>query len=211
MEAERIAIAAREEDSLDVRIYRPSVIVGHSESGKCLGYNGYQGVFRALYLLRRIMQDAVGPDFNRNLNLRIAAAPNLHLNMVPIDYVVEAMLRLAASDSDDAPIYNITHPTGNQLSVLFERGINVLGLEGIHLSAGHDFSRLSKSTMEKLFERQMKFQAPYLLQSLSFDTTNYEQAVSDISFHAPTLGDHFLNKMNGFLLRRLDKEHEGAI
>lgn len=208
--AERIAIAAREKQHLDVRIYRPSIIAGHSLNGKSLGFNGYQGVFRALYILRRMLQNTFGYEFDRNLRLRISANPNLRLNLVPVDYVVDAMLYLADQKAPDAPIFNITHPSGNQLSELFDHGAKELGLNGIQLSGRHDFIRLPKSSLERLFERQIKFQAPYIMQSLSFSTTNFAETISDRLLHAPVLSTAYFDRMNQALLNRLEEEFENA-
>jgi thioester reductase-like protein len=206
--AEHLVMAAREERHLDVRIYRPSVVSGHFTNGQCLSYNGYQGVFRALYILRRMLQNAFGPDFDRNLRLRVAADPDLRLNLVPVDYVIDAMICIADQEISGTPIFNITHSTGNQLSMLFERGTKALALEGIQLSDKHDFRRRPKSSFERLFDRLILFQAPYLLESLSFDTTNYAQVVPGRLLHAPILSSEYFDRMNHVLLHRLQEEFE---
>ena len=68
---------------LSVTIYRPSVVVGDSETGETAKYDG---IYYLINYLRR------APTILRVLNVGNA---NVRLNLVPVDFVVEAIAALA--------------------------------------------------------------------------------------------------------------------
>lgn len=68
---------------LPVTIYRPSVVVGDSETGETAKYDG-------IYYLINYLRKA--PAILRVLNV---GNPNVRLNLVPVDFVVEAIATLA--------------------------------------------------------------------------------------------------------------------
>lgn len=78
-QAELLVVKYREEYNLPVAIFRPTVIIGHSISGKAVSFNGYYSVFSALYFLTRNLAVNLGIDSDRDLNLRILAGPAYQL------------------------------------------------------------------------------------------------------------------------------------
>lgn len=68
---------------LPVTIYRPSVVVGDSETGETAKYDG---IYYLIHYLRK------APQILRILNV---GNSGVRLNLVPVDYVVEALVALA--------------------------------------------------------------------------------------------------------------------
>lgn len=68
---------------LPVTIYRPSVVVGDSQTGETVKYDG-------IYYLINYLRKA--PAILRLLNI---GNPSVRLNLVPVDFVVESIARLA--------------------------------------------------------------------------------------------------------------------
>ena len=93
-------------DYMDVSIYRPSIIVGDSETGEADSKFTLYGFMRALDIFkRRVMRsnDQLHDTF------RVIANKEGTSNFVPVNYVAD-ILSLAASRAEPNTIYNITNP-----------------------------------------------------------------------------------------------------
>ncbi len=73
-------------EELPVTIHRPSVVVGDSQTGETVKYDGIY--YLILYLLR-------SPELLRFINV---GNDRVRLNLVPVDFVVEAMASLARDE-----------------------------------------------------------------------------------------------------------------
>jgi thioester reductase-like protein len=107
-EAEQLV---RREAGLRYRIYRPAVVVGDSHTGEMDKIDGpyfFFGLFAALARLPRITPMRL-PDVGRN-------------NIVPVDYVVEAMTELMHLKNRDGQTFHLTAPRAIGLCGIY-RGI----------------------------------------------------------------------------------------
>ena len=210
-EAERRVVAFCEANGIEFRIFRPPIVAGESSSGLSLGQTGYQGVFRALYLLKRRLEINLGENFDHDLRLRVIADPDLRVNVVPVDFVVDAMWHIAELDQSAHGIFNVTGAHGVELSRLFEVASDSLKVSGIKLSTEHDFEALPITMAERLFRRRMKFQEPYFLRSSEFDTSNFRQFVAGSRLPSPTCDTSYLNRCNQFSLEGMEQEFSGNL
>jgi short-subunit dehydrogenase len=81
----------RDEASVPLRVYRPGIVVGHSQTGEMDKIDGPYYFFKLLQKLRHALPEwfpLAGPE-GRNANL------------VPVDYVARAMDHIAHMDDDD--------------------------------------------------------------------------------------------------------------
>ena len=82
------------------RVYRPGIVVGHSETGEMDKVDGPYYLFK---LIRRI-RNAV-PQW-----LPMAGIEGRELNIVPVDFVVRAMDHIAHSEGLDGRAFHLTDP-----------------------------------------------------------------------------------------------------
>ena len=209
-EAERTASERLGERGIPIRIFRPSIVIGRSSDGMSLGYAGYMGVFRALFLLRRRLEINLEADFDKDLRLRLDADPELGLNVVPVDFVVEAMWAIAAHGDPGIAVYHITNDNTATLEVLFDDGARALGITGARLSRKHDYGARPKTTTEKLLHRRIEFQVPYMLRSMRFDTANFRRLVPIEALPAPVPDQAFMARCNSYCLAAMEREFEFA-
>ncbi len=127
-EAERLVGTVRYQEELPLFIFRPSIIIGHSRTGRAVRFTGYYDVFRTLYLLTHNLEINLGGSFNRNLHLRIKAGADVRLNLVPVDLVVDSMLRIARSQSHDVGIVNDTNERPALHPFLYGQALHLLRL-----------------------------------------------------------------------------------
>ena len=90
----------RNETRFPWRIYRPGMVVGHSVTGHISKIDGPYLFFKALQMLRR----------NWPAWLPMAGIEGGQVNLVPVDYVVAAMLYLAHLDGHDHECFHLTDP-----------------------------------------------------------------------------------------------------
>ncbi len=83
-------------------IYRPSVVVGSSRTGET---TTFQGFYQALLFYRRL--------FTRKLIVMLPIDPNTPLDLVPVDYVVDALFALIGSPLSLGGCFHLTSGPGN--------------------------------------------------------------------------------------------------
>lgn len=80
---------------LPFTVYRPGVVVGHSETGETSKFDGPYNVLTAMERIPFVFVD--GPR-------------NAVVNIVPVDYVIEGLARLSAFGASALKTYNLTDP-----------------------------------------------------------------------------------------------------
>lgn len=94
-----VEVQTRRDQGMPTTIYRPSVVVGDSTTGQT---QKYDGPYYALQLLLRQGRWAVMPT---------VGDPTLHrFNIVPSDFVIEAIATLSATDRSSGRVYNLADP-----------------------------------------------------------------------------------------------------
>jgi NAD(P)-dependent dehydrogenase (short-subunit alcohol dehydrogenase family) len=96
-ESERVV---REESTVPWRVYRPGVVVGHSETGEIDKIDGPYYFFRAIQRLR-----SLAPSWLRGIGIEGG-----QINLVPVDYVAKAMDYLAHQEGLDGRAFSLTDP-----------------------------------------------------------------------------------------------------
>ncbi len=97
-ETKYLAEVEVKKSGLPVTVYRPGVVVGDSRTGETAKFDGP-------YFVLAAMQRLPSPG----LFLRIGSGANL-ANLVPIDFVIEALARLSASPASLGKTYHLTDP-----------------------------------------------------------------------------------------------------
>ena len=100
MEAEKLVRTFAERHP--TAIYRPSIVVGSSKTGET---TTFQGFYQALLFYRRL--------FARKLIVLLPADPNTPLDLVPVDYVVDALFALIGSPQSLGGCFHLTSGPGN--------------------------------------------------------------------------------------------------
>ncbi len=90
----------RRECQVPWRVYRPGVVVGHSQTGEIDKVDGPYYFFRAIQRLR-----AITPSW-----LRIVGIEGGEINIVPVDYVVRALDHIAHEPDLDGHAFHLTDP-----------------------------------------------------------------------------------------------------
>ncbi|MDD7920132.1 SDR family oxidoreductase [Actinomycetospora callitridis] len=116
--AERIV---REESTVPWRVYRPAVVVGDSQTGEMDKIDGPYYLLTAISLLGRF---APGQWLSA---LRFAVPELGATNIVPVDFVADAMVHLVHQPGMDHRAFHLVHPRPQPLSEVYNALADALG------------------------------------------------------------------------------------
>lgn len=187
--------------------YRPSIVMGDSRTGRTPH-------FRVLY--EPIRWVAMGQL------TALPVRPEIRLDVVPVDYVCDALVAIAARDDSLGRTYRLTAGPERSISIrelveltaqIGNAGLREIGREPvtvpeivspdqIELAAGEERERL-----EKLFEvtaQVLRGYAPYALEELLFESPETRDALAGTGIECPSLRDY----LRALLLYARDQWYE---
>ena len=151
------------------RIFRPSIVIGHS--GTMIAESD-AGVYGFLREMQRFVSAVGDPSTLPALN--IAAHVDTGLNLIPVDLVASSAVAIAASSSD-AHYFHLTNGHTALVRDAIPMVCELLGLPSPNFVDDMD----SLTAKDRLVNRLLDFYLPYLGGERIFDRTNAEAVVSD--------------------------------
>jgi thioester reductase-like protein/short-subunit dehydrogenase len=122
----------RETAKVPWRVYRPAVVVGHSETGEMDKIDGPYYLFKAVQRMGATLPGwapLVGPELGRT-------------NIVPVDFVVNAMDHIAHTPGLDRQAFHLVHPDGQPTVEVFNALAKCAGAPQIRASVGGPVKKL---------------------------------------------------------------------
>ncbi|NIJ10669.1 thioester reductase-like protein [Saccharomonospora amisosensis] len=124
-EAERLV---REQDRVPWRVYRPAVVVGHSETGEMDKVDGPYYFFSGISRLASLPSlPAVGPDIGDT-------------NIVPVDYVTKALLELVTKNGLDGRAFHLVNPQPQPVLEVYNAFARAAGAPTVRVRLGRRLS-----------------------------------------------------------------------
>jgi len=103
-------------DEIPTLVFRPSIVVGDSETGETDKFDGPYFVLNALRTLPRY-----------TLMTRIGSGTE-PVNLVPVDFVIEAMVHLMSTDGHEGTVFHLTDPQPLTAQAIMELFADLLGM-----------------------------------------------------------------------------------
>lgn len=155
------------------RIFRPSIVIGHSQTRRAQSDVGVYGFLREM---QRFVEATEDPS--QLPALRIAAHHETGLNLIPVDLVASASVEIALSGSD-ARYFHLTNGHHVLVRDAIPMVCEVLGLpEPTFTDSAEDLS-----PEDQLLNRYLDFYLPYLGGERIFDRTNTDAIVASRCDH----------------------------
>jgi thioester reductase-like protein len=212
----------REESKVPWRVYRPGIVVGHSETGEIDKIDGPYYFFKLLQRARNLV-----PQWFPGVGIE-----GKEINVVPVDFVAKAMDHIAHQEGLDGQAFHLTDPnpvTAGQLVNIFARSAHApeatMRLDpkmfemipkqvrsGIQMLP--PVKRISDQVLADLgIPREVLV---YINYPTSFDSTNTQKAlegsgisVPPLASYADTLWDYWERNLDPDLFK--DRSLSGAI
>jgi thioester reductase-like protein len=197
-QAELLVAEAHRKGFAVASVYRPSIVIGDSKSGRVTHFHGVyafiRGLWAALERLRRRMPES---GFV-NLPLRVLGVETQTLNFVPIDYVVDGMAVISRQPQSIGGTYHLVNPSPTENRVWLPNICRVLRAEGIQLVGENSFLKTPMTKLEALFQKQMAFYYQYLQGEPRFDCRRALAALSNTGIECPPVTKEFIDRMAGW-------------
>ena len=202
----------------DTTVYRPAVIVGDSITGKSLSFTGFYNIAKIFSLIRRLILRKVkeNPDHFRKADIYLDG-DNLHfplkfpcalestVNLIPIDYVVDTILKLADNESSVGQVYHITNPNPPRIVEMLKAGCKMIQLDGIEFvecsfadalnlirDEINDYARLGLNIS---FCLEIREYIHYFFGEPHFDVSNVRDTLKSSFKEPPLITPQFLGRL----------------
>lgn len=183
-QTEHMVWQAHSDGRIRASIYRPSIVVGDSLHGRYEQFNAFNHAFDVASRLRKRLAEKEGVNLERDplrYELRIPGVEDATLNIVPLDYVVEKVMRIYETGQWPGRVFHVTNPEPPRLSLMMEIFQRSEPWEGLRWSSRvgpEDFA----DGYEKFVYKQYGFLMPYLRGEAIFEQGN---ARSILNGHHP--------------------------
>jgi nucleoside-diphosphate-sugar epimerase len=165
-------------------VYRPSIVYGHSETGRSLLFNAlYYPVRTALFLKNLYEADirqrggrkaaemgvCLDGDGRTVMPIRIMAEDGGGINIVPVDFFVRAFGAIREGTSD-AGIFHIVNSRQTRLEDIIEYGQALYHIRGVSARPAKEMEGQARNALEALFETYLEAYGPYMRDRRIFGT-----------------------------------------
>ena len=169
MEAEALV---HQSHDLRPRIFRPSIVIGHSLTREVSsGFSGLYGFIKRVLRLRQLL-DRIQDGLSSRAGLKVIADPAALLNLIPVDVVARQMVRISRSRSR-ATVFHITNPTPPPASEVSRVIFRELDLQSPVLVS----DATGMNWIEQKIEEGLDFYKSYFRGTRVFDRQNSDWAL----------------------------------
>ncbi|MFB6098219.1 MAG: SDR family oxidoreductase, partial [Salinibacter sp.] len=165
-------------DEIPTLIFRPSIVVGDSETGETDKFDGPYFVLNALRKLPNV-----------TLMTRVGSGTET-VNLVPVDFVVEAMTHLLHTDGQEGPVFHLTDPRPLTAQAIMELFADLLGKRVAYVPVPPGVAR---GLMKTGVGRALGI-APELIDYFDhpsrYDAANTQAALDGTGLSCPSLPDY---------------------
>jgi nucleoside-diphosphate-sugar epimerase len=199
-QAELMIAREQQAGAITASVYRPSIVIGDSKSGRVTHFHGVYAFIRALWsalerLRRRMPEGALV-----NLPLRVLGVENQTLNFVPIDYVIDGMIAISRRPDSAGGTYHLANPVPTENRFWLPNICRILRVEGIQLVGENSFLKTPMTKLEALFQKQMAFYYQYLQGEPRFDCRRALEALKNTGIECPRVTVEFISKMTNWYI-----------
>jgi thioester reductase-like protein len=175
--AEKMLRGYCQKNGLNLTVYRPSIIVGDSNSGRTTLFNGVFLLLRFLHTAKKSFQNSQKQG-KVVIPIRGVANPEATKNYVHIDYVIKMIMTILMRPESHGKTYHITHDNPPPIGLIKEVIEDLLGITGMQYFDEKTFQQIQPNELESLLNEQIKTYTPYLLREPSFDKSTIKTALS---------------------------------
>ena len=186
-----------------VSVYRPSIVIGDSRTGRATHFHGVYAFIRGLWTVLERMRRRLPGGENVELPLRVRGVENGTLNFVPINYVVDGMLAIADRPDSVGGTYHLANPEATPNRMWLSHVCRALGVTGIQFAGNGSFDKEPMTKLETLFQKQMAFYYQYLQGEPCFDCSRALAAIEGAGIECPRVTGPFIDKMMDWYVKFL--------
>jgi len=205
-EAEVLVADTHRSKAIDARIYRPSIVIGDSKTGRATHFHGVYAFIRGLFTAAARLRRKTSGDGSVHLPVRVLGKTTTTLNFVPIDYVVKGMVHIGHDPATSGGTFHLANPYPTPNDLWLPHICRLLHVTGVELVDQIAFDAVPQTKMEALFQKQMAFYYMYLQGEPRFDCSRTLEALRGTGIDCPKVTVEFIDKMVGWYVGYLRSE-----
>ena len=195
--AEIIIDAFCRKNKIPFTLIRPSIVYGDSRTGRSLKFNALYFPLQSAKYIREIYLNDIKNNGGKKsaqagifidkdgylfLPLRIYLHGKGCLNVIPVDYFVNATMKIIANASSGG-IYHLTNNSQTNLEIISKYNEQLMKVRGVEIIYGTSKDNVMRNPAEELFDRFVEPYRLYLSDTRVFDRTNTDLATGNL--HPP--------------------------
>jgi len=197
-EAELLVADAHARKALAARIYRPSIVIGDSITGRATHFHGVYAFIRGLFAGAERLRRKASSNGPVHLPVRVLGKTTTTLNFVPIDYVVNGMVHIGGLENSAGGTYHLANPYPTPNDLWLPNICRLLHVTGVQLVDQTAFNAVPATKMETWFQKQMAFYYMYLQGEPRFDCSRTLDALRGTGIECPCVTVEFIETIVGW-------------
>jgi nucleoside-diphosphate-sugar epimerase len=185
--AEREVHLTCQREDLPYTVYRPAILMGDWSHGRTLK-------FRNVYYFMKLFHQL--SKRKRKTPLLLKGTVEGKINLLPVDFAVQAMWNLSQAAGCGGGVYHITNPLPPTLQHLISLAAKILGLD-IEIE-----DPLRPETQSRRVEIPPSLYAAYLHGNIEFDLTNTRSVLHDYDASFPLMDEHYYRRILSYAIEQ---------
>ena len=202
-------------EGIPLTIYRPSVVCGHSRTGRTLQFNALYYPVRVLLFLKKLYESDVRelggqqaermgvriePDGSIVLPIRIEVGERGGVNLIPVDFLVEAFFAIMEA-APAGGVFHIVNDEPSTIEELIEHTEAVFGIAGLAACSSAEYRTKPRNSLERLFEHYVEAYGPYMRDMRSFSTEKARPILQERGIACPAFGRDMYRRCMEYAVR----------
>jgi len=199
--AEWLAVERCSRAGIRLSIYRPSIVYGHSETGRSLLFNAlYYPVRTALFLKNLYERDIrerggkkagemgvrIEADGWTTMPIRIRAEDEGGLNVIPVDFFVRAFEAIREAVGEGG-VFHIVSSQPTRIEDIIDYGQTLFRIRGFSACPAQEMEAKPRNALEKVFETYLEAYEPYIRDRRVFGTEKSGPVLESRGIRCPGL------------------------
>jgi nucleoside-diphosphate-sugar epimerase len=170
------------EAGLPLSIYRPSIVYGHSETGRSLLFNALYYPMRTALFLRNMFEADIRERGGRraaemgvrlendgwmHMPIRIDVEDNGGINLIPIDFFVRAFAAIRA-DALGGGIFHLVDRRQKKIDEVIDYGRRLFRIRGVEARSEMNCGVPPRNALEVLYDSYLEVYRPYMTDTRTF-------------------------------------------
>lgn len=200
----------------NITILRPSILVGDWETGETFSFDGYYGFFRPLWGFKKMLQEKrLLPDDIQfdgeilHVPLCIPCSSLSTINLVPRDWIVDAMARLIDMPAT-GQTYHLVHPSPPRVRWVIEKTLSFMGISGIQCGGEKSVTTTTSGLLKRVQRRidaELKRYAPYVHTEAIFEQAATIKALGNRGLPRP-ISEEYLGRLISYAENQWETERQ---
>jgi nucleoside-diphosphate-sugar epimerase len=210
--AERLAWERCAEAGIPLSVYRPSIVFGHSRTGRSLLFNALYYPVRTAHFLKKLCEKDIREGGGRRatelgvhpdsdgwmvMPIRIGVEEGSGVNLVPVDFFVDAFVAIREEDQDGG-IFHITNERLTRIDDIIEWTQTLFHIRGIVARPAEELAERSRNPLETVFDSYLEAYGPYMKDRRIFEMKRSEPILRRRGIRCPEFDEEMFTRCMTF-------------